>query len=130
MTVYLNRDWKPEYGGELELWNAERTDKTAVVPPGWNSAILFRTSDISWHGLPRPLMCPVGDFRRSLAIYYVSEPRAAAAARPRAEFVPDPAQLPIEERLVALYEIRKNRRIEADDLVAWPMWREDGRGWW
>ncbi len=130
LLVYLNPDWHAGYGGSLELWDADRTQRTAVIPPGWNCAVLFRTSDISWHGLPRPLRCPPGDFRRSLAIYYVSDARPDATPRPKAEFVPDAAQEPIDPRLARLYEIRKQRLITPEDLADWPSWRQDGAGWW
>ena len=41
----------------------------------WNTAILFKTSDILYHGLPEPIKCPDNKYRKSIAIYYVSKPR-------------------------------------------------------
>ena len=40
--------------------------------PKFNSAIIFKTDEITWHGLPEKIMCPEGVFRKSLAYYYIS----------------------------------------------------------
>ena len=31
--TYLNRDWRPEYGGALELWDGKRNQKVTEVAP-------------------------------------------------------------------------------------------------
>ena len=129
LIVYLNRTWQPEWGGALELWNSARTHCETKVIPGWNEAILFKTSDMSYHGLPRPIQCPDDNFRRSLAVYYVSAPRSGIVPRPKAEFFPDPSQT-VNPELATLYNIRKTRLITQSDLDAWPTWRQDGDGWW
>src|SRR5690606_34215472 len=38
--VYLNKAWRPEYGGQLELWNQDGTQREVVVEPAFNRAIL------------------------------------------------------------------------------------------
>jgi hypothetical protein len=135
LIVYLNRRWEPGWGGAIELWDESCARCEASVLPAWNRAVLFRTSDISYHGLPRPIRCPPGDGRRSLAVYYVSPPRAeeaVIAARPKAEFRPLPGQ-PLPPGLAALYAIRARRRItEADLAEHYPGWGRDeaGRGYW
>lgn len=129
LIIYMNKNWKDEYGGHLELWNSELTKCTKVIAPSWNSAVLFRTNNISYHGLPKPIKCEDGEHRKSIAIYYVSEPTATAAPRYKAEFFPAPDQ-PVSEKLKALYDIRKHRVITSDDLEDWPSWREDGNGYW
>mmetsp|Transcript_24429 Transcript_24429/g.78499 ORF Transcript_24429/g.78499 Transcript_24429/m.78499 type:complete len:269 (+) Transcript_24429:169-975(+) len=59
LILYMNdEDWEKEWGGHLFLGDS-RPDgslKSLVksVSPRFNSAVLFRTSDISWHGLPLP----------------------------------------------------------------------------
>lgn len=68
LLLYLNRDWS--WGGDLELWDENRRVKT--VAPQFNRAILFETSEKSWHGHPCPLECPEGLTRKSIAIYYYS----------------------------------------------------------
>lgn len=131
LIIYLNPSWKEEYGGHLELWDASMKEHTKVIAPSWNTAVLFRTNNISFHGLPRPIQCPVGDYRKSLAIYYVSEPTPAAKPRYKAEFFPYPNQ-PVNASLARLYDIRKHRVLTAADLEDWPTWRDEGQihGFW
>ena len=63
------------------------------IAPVFNRAVLFRTSDISWHGMPDPVLCPEGQARKSLAIYYMSEARPEATPRFKATFRPRPGSL-------------------------------------
>lgn len=129
LIIYLNRNWKTEYGGDLQMWDASLTECTQLVSPSWNTAVLFRTSDVSYHGIPRPITCPETDARRSLAIYYVSDARAEATPRHKAEFFPHPDQ-DVCPRLRKLYDIRKHRILGAANLADWPLWRCEGNGWW
>lgn len=70
IILYLNDDWRPEYGGELELWSSDmRTCEQRVTPAG-NRAVIFSTDADSFHGHPDPLRCPPELARRSLALYY------------------------------------------------------------
>jgi Rps23 Pro-64 3,4-dihydroxylase Tpa1-like proline 4-hydroxylase len=72
--VYLNRDWKEEYGGALELWSRDMQRCQQRILPVFNRLVVFSTSDHSYHGHPNPLECPEGTSRRSLALYYYSLP--------------------------------------------------------
>ena len=72
LLLYLNEDWKPEYGGELELWNADMTECVETVLPLLNRVLIFTTDVTSFHGHPEPMRCPHGVARRSLALYYFS----------------------------------------------------------
>lgn len=127
LIVYLNKDWSNDYRGHLQLWNSDMSECKSIIVPSFNSAVLFRTSDISYHGLPEPLRCPPGTYRKSLAIYYVSPARPEAPLRLKAEFFPLPSQQ-VDERLQKLYDIRKQRLLTKEDL--WSTWREDGNGHW
>jgi hypothetical protein len=74
VLLYLNEDWKDEYGGHLELWNREMTRPVKRVAPIANRLVVFETSDTSFHGHPDALAVPKGRFRRSLAWYYYTAP--------------------------------------------------------
>ena len=74
VLVYLNKDWRPEYGGNLELWNAEVTACIKSIEPLFNRCVVFNTDKRSFHGHPEPLNCPDTRTRRSIAIYYYSAP--------------------------------------------------------
>lgn len=70
VLVYLNQDWKEEYGGHFELWDKDMTKAEKKVLPLFNRMAMFTTSETSWHGHPEPLTCPEDRSRRSIALYY------------------------------------------------------------
>ena len=75
VLVYLNPEWREEWGGHLELWNAEATRCERRILPSFNRTVVFDTGERSFHGHPAPLACPTGHARRSVsAYYYSSEP--------------------------------------------------------
>jgi 2-oxoglutarate-Fe(II)-dependent oxygenase superfamily protein len=75
VLIYLNRDWKPEYGGALELWNREMTRPEKTILPVFNRTVVFSTTDASYHGHPHPLACPETMTRKSVSLYYYSNGR-------------------------------------------------------
>jgi len=72
VLVYLNKDWKEEYGGHFELWNKEMTAAEKKILPVFNRCAIFSTTSTSYHGHPMPLTCPPDRTRKSLATYYYS----------------------------------------------------------
>jgi hypothetical protein len=74
MILYLNRDWSSSYGGDLELWDADRRSCVTTIAPLDGRMVVFNTDTPSWHGHPRPLNCPTGTSRRSVALYYFTSP--------------------------------------------------------
>ena len=70
---YLNEDWDPGWGGQLELWSADMTRCEQRIEPAFNRLVVMETSSTSHHGHPDPLRCPSDRSRRSLAFcYYTS----------------------------------------------------------
>jgi Rps23 Pro-64 3,4-dihydroxylase Tpa1-like proline 4-hydroxylase len=93
IIIYLVKDWDPSYGGGLELWshNPETNrpkEHVKTVDLKFNRAVLFDTTQNSWHGLPYPLTCPENKVRQSLAAYYLGNPPAGEVDRPKALFAP------------------------------------------
>jgi hypothetical protein len=74
MLVYLNKDWKTEYGGQLELWNKSGSRCEKVVEPIFNRTILFEVTDQNFHGV-RPVLNQERA-RTSFATYYHTVPEA------------------------------------------------------
>lgn len=70
LLLYLNQEWKPEYGGHLELWDRGMTGCVKSIAPVFNRCVIFSTTDYSYHGHPDPLRCPGAASRKSLATYY------------------------------------------------------------
>jgi hypothetical protein len=75
LLLYLNENWKEEYGGHLELWDKEIKRCVRRILPTFNRCVIFNTTDFSFHGHPEPLACPKGMTRKSLALYYYSNGR-------------------------------------------------------
>jgi hypothetical protein len=75
LILYLNPDWKEEYGGHLELWDAQMTRAQQRILTIANRMVVFTTTDVSYHGHPDPLDCPAGCTRKSMAVYYYSKER-------------------------------------------------------
>lgn len=97
LIVYITPDWQKHWGGGLELWSHDDQSNTAaqcmtMVENKFNRAVLFDTTQNSWHGLPGDLSCPHSVMRQSLAVYYVTEPPAGISSRGKALFVPHGAQ--------------------------------------
>lgn len=77
MLVYLNRDWKEEYGGDLELWDPDGATCRERILPIFNRTVIFSTTDTSFHGHPHPLTSPPGVTRKSVSLYYYTAGRPA-----------------------------------------------------
>ena len=73
VLLYLNSDWKEEYGGHLELWTKDMKRAFEKVLPVFNRCVIFDTNTDSFHGHPHPLACPEGTTRKSIALYYFTE---------------------------------------------------------
>lgn len=80
LLIYLNEDWDPSYGGNLELW--DNSGKSVSIPPVLNRCVVFDTTKKSLHGHPEPLQCPPDRSRRSIAIYYYVSPVNHLATSP------------------------------------------------
>lgn len=116
IILFLNPDWKEEYNGHLEIWSPGMKECKARILPIFNRAILFRTSDESWHGLPDKIKCPEGNGRKSIAIYFVSDARPEATPRFKASFVQRPTDK-FDERFETLAKLRVQRRVTDQDLL-------------
>ena len=96
IIIYLNSEWDSKWGGHLGLWNNKSAtdpgDLITEIEPKFNRAAVFDTTMNSWHGLPNPLQCPENQFRKSLAIYYLTEPPANVNDRGKALFAPTTEQ--------------------------------------
>lgn len=83
IIVYLSKDLKPnKHKGHLGLWSHDHKinqpkDLVKEVEPIFNRAIIFDTTQNSWHGMSQKLEVPKGIYRKSLAVYYLTEPQHA-----------------------------------------------------
>jgi Rps23 Pro-64 3,4-dihydroxylase Tpa1-like proline 4-hydroxylase len=70
VLIYLNKDWRAEYGGELELWDTEMKGKVVSAVPIFNRCVIFNTNSDSYHGNPGVISHPKNVTRKSIALYY------------------------------------------------------------
>ena len=75
LLIYLNRDWREDFGGHLELWDREMKHTVQTILPCFNRTVIFSTTDTSYHGHPTPLTCPAGWSRKSASFYYYTAGR-------------------------------------------------------
>jgi hypothetical protein len=70
MLIYLNKNWDPDFGGNLELWDKGMNAKVVSVSPLFNRCVIFNTDADSFHGHPDSLNTPISVTRKSIALYY------------------------------------------------------------
>lgn len=69
LLLYLNPTWDPQWGGAVELWDEAVAKRHHAFEPVMNRAVMFETSERSFHGVS-PVTCPPGMTRNSFAVYY------------------------------------------------------------
>jgi hypothetical protein len=84
--LYVNERWHAGWGGALELWDEKAQACVASIEPRFNRLVIFECGPAAYHGVPRPVRCPVGEQRRSLALFYWSA-ADGGGTRDRASFV-------------------------------------------
>jgi Rps23 Pro-64 3,4-dihydroxylase Tpa1-like proline 4-hydroxylase len=97
IIIYLSKELRPEHGGHLGLWNAgsDGGDLKLMkeIEPKFNRAVLFDTTQNSWHGMSRGLVQPQGIYRKSLAVYYLTQQQKDTDQRQKALFAPREDQI-------------------------------------
>ena len=78
VLVYLNSDWQPEWGGQLELWDSLEHGPATVINPTMGRMVVFSTPGAA-HGHPQPVRAPDGRSRLCFSAYYFTSPNAAVA---------------------------------------------------
>ena len=80
LLLYLNKDWKKEYGGELRLEDERTGVKTEVDVP-FNRLAIMHCRGYTLHGYDK-ISFPEGTFRTSIAMYaYTIHEKQQEAAR-------------------------------------------------
>jgi hypothetical protein len=70
LLIYLNKDWREEYGGCFEIWDQKMSRCCERVVPAFNTCVVFNTSSNSFHGNPVPAKHPERQPRRAIALFY------------------------------------------------------------
>lgn len=85
--------WRAEWGGAFELWSNRGglpSERVVSIAPLFNRALIMAVDDRAWHGVPDPIHCPPGVFRRSIAAFGYDDGACRAPERARALFAPRP----------------------------------------
>ncbi|MFZ3245482.1 MAG: 2OG-Fe(II) oxygenase [Candidatus Acidiferrales bacterium] len=125
LILYLNPQWELEWGGAIELWDKEMSRCCASVPPLLNHALIFSTTDYSYHGFPEKLRCPEGASRKSLALYYYTIERDSNAVGRSTDYQARPtdsraksALIWLDKKAVHLYSRAKEKFGISDDAAS------------
>lgn len=125
LILYLNPGWKLEWGGAIELWDEQMKRCVASVAPLLNHALIFNTTDTSYHGFPEKLACPENVSRRSLALYYYTEEHDASYVARSTNYLARPgdskskaALIWFDKKAVHLYSKAKEKFGIGDDFAS------------
>jgi len=117
IILFMNKNWNDEWNGANELWDEELKNCIVETKVKFNRAIIFKTNDKSYHGVPKEIACPLHKYRKTLAYYYVSPLTNVKKHEYRSKAVFK--KLYYDEynsNMEKLYKIRKERLITNDDL--------------
>ena len=120
LIVFLNPEWKRGWGGCLELMRdplADNDSDCKVVVPSANRAVIFETTESSWHGFP-VIRTPEGSgiTRKSLAVYFYTKDRPASEiAASHGTFY---YQRPLPRHIQAGYKLRDEDIAEIRKLFS------------
>jgi hypothetical protein len=82
LLLYLNKDWKAEWDGELQIIDHQGMKCVNEITPYFNRMVLFLTNPVAFHGNPKVLKCPEGVERKSLAAYYFTQEKKKIGIQP------------------------------------------------
>lgn len=81
LIVYLNPEWDDAWGGSLELHSDPRRDddRIKLITPLYNRAVIFETTEWSWHGFSCIALPDAKKSlsRKSIALYFYTDERPA-----------------------------------------------------
>lgn len=87
LIVYMNKEWRSEWGGAIEIHSNPRdpaTNSISSYDPLFNRCVMFETNERSWHGFPRINLPPDKRHlsRKSISIYLYTKDRPAEEIAP------------------------------------------------
>lgn len=120
LILFLNPEWAESWGGCLELcsdpWNPSGTEVVRILPLA-NRAVLFETTERSWHGFTRIALPPEKReiSRRSIAVYFYTKNRPAEETAPSHATVYIPR--PLHAHLQAGHTLTESDMQELRNLI-------------
>lgn len=123
IIIYVSKELNSSHGGYLGLWEHNEQENspgkliTSIVPK-YNRAVIFNTTQNSWHGMSEPLSVPNGIYRKSLAIYYLQKKNSSAPSNKRAIFSARESQKNDED-------LRALIRLRSDEETSYLVYRSE-----
>jgi hypothetical protein len=120
LIVFLNDRWEESWGGSLELlrdpWATGPQDVRSVLPIA-NRAVIFETTENSWHGFPRIALPPDEKIsRRSIAVYFYT--KASPSDRTAAPHATVYHQRPLSAHIQAGWRLTEEDALEIATLIS------------
>jgi hypothetical protein len=120
LIVYLNKDWRTEWGGAIEIHSNPRKpfeNRITSYDPLFNRCVMFETNEYSWHAFPA-INLP-GDrrhlSRKSISIYLYTRERPAEEIAP--EHGTFYVQRPLPKRMTAGYTLAEQDVADLQSLL-------------
>lgn len=83
-VFYLNSAWKPDWGGQFELYDATGQQCVTQIAPRFNRLVLFAPSDVSYHAVSE-VTGP--QTRKTLTVFFWKQVESHSAQRATAQFM-------------------------------------------
>lgn len=68
--IYLNKNWKEDWGGGLEFYDTENKKMLSKTVPKLGNLLIWSYHNLAYHGYPEPMSCPEGESRKGLRLFY------------------------------------------------------------
>ena len=107
LLIFLNKNWKEEYGGKAEMWNEDVTECVQAYLPSFNRCVIFETNEISYHGYSK-ITIPENESRKSFYCYYYTDIRDKAAKYHDTIFKARPEEGTLKKIKTDVKELLKN----------------------
>lgn len=70
MILYIEPDWKPEYGGDIVFKDFNNTQVVQKVSAKFNRCVIWRHHKRGFHGYPDPLTSPSDISRKTFRLFF------------------------------------------------------------
>lgn len=121
VLIYLNEDWREEWGGSFEIWDKSMTRKEKSFVPIFNRMVCFSTASDTFHGNPETVNHPEGQPRLSIALYYYTATWDPSRKSHTTLFKPRPGTTDEVDRVIA-------RRAMVQDMLPPMLYRRVAGG--
>lgn len=70
VIIYLNEQYKEDWGGCLDFYDTDRKSVVSRVVPGAGNLVVWSYNNLAYHGYPEPMKLPGTMSRKNLRLFY------------------------------------------------------------